>query len=330
MKLSNFIYPLPQELIAQHSLEDRAAARLLVLERKTKRIIHRTFQDIVHYLTKGDVLVINNTRVFKARLLGRKATGGKIEILLVREQKPGVWEALITPARKVREEMKILFDDTTYAIVTARKGNRCRLTFNVPVESVIRNHGCVPLPHYIKRDATARDEVSYQTVFADKEGSIAAPTAGLHFTNELLRKIRGQGAVIAKITLHIGPGTFKPITADNIENHIMESEFFEIPSRTINQMKNARRIFAVGTSVCRSLETYVRTGRLNGSADLFIFPGYAFKMIDSLITNFHQPCSTPLLLVSAFAEKDLIFKAYAEAIRLRYRFLSYGDAMLIL
>lgn len=330
MKLTEFTYVLPQKLIAQYPLKNRAEARLLVLDRNTKKINHHTFSDIVRYFKRGDVLVLNNTKVFKARLQGRKKTGGKIEILLLKEQDHNTWNAMLSPAKRIRENMDILLDDSIHATVITKKGNRCTLTFNTPIEDTIKKYGHVPLPHYIKRKPTTEDESSYQTVFAKKVGAIAAPTAGLHFTSTVLEQIQKKGVLVAEITLHIGPGTFKTITTEQIEEHTMEPEFFEISSTTLQQIRDARRVFAVGTSVCRSLETYAQTGKTNGFAHLFIYPGHTFKIIDCLLTNFHMPCSTPLLLVSAFADKDSILKVYKEAIQQKYRFLSYGDAMLII
>ena len=330
MKLSDFNYDLPQALIAQYPLERRAEARLMVLDRGEQNIRHHRFEQITDYIEKNDVLVLNNTKVFKARMLGHKKTGGKVEILLVREVENGVWKALISHAKRTRENTRILFEPDVYATVVEKKGSRCHLKFNIPASNVISQYGQVPLPHYIKRNATELDEEYYQSVFAKKQGSIAAPTAGLHFTARILDTIRTKGATVAEITLHIGPGTFKPIRTDNIATHEMETEYFEIPERTTQATKDARRIIGVGTSVCRALETFANTGETCGQADLFIFPGYKFKSINSLVTNFHLPCSTPLLLVCAFAGKDLIFKAYQEAIEKKYRFLSYGDAMLII
>lgn len=330
MKLHEFNYTLPQELIAQHPLEDRSAAKLLVLERKTGQISHSLFQEISGFLRKGDILVLNNTKVFKARLKGKKETGGSVEILLTKEIQDNTWEAMISHAKRTKEEAKIFLDKEVYATVKEKRGSRCYLYFNIPSKEIIKKYGNVPLPHYIKRDAGEKDEEYYQAVFAKRQGSIAAPTAGLHFTQKILHAIKRQGVDICEITLHIGPGTFKPIRVENIEEHTMEAEYFEISEQAVKMMSRARRILGVGTSVCRALETYAQKGTTSGLADLFIYPGYRFKMIGCLITNFHLPCSTPLLLVSAFARKDLIFKAYHEAIERKYRFLSYGDAMFIL
>lgn len=330
MKLHDFDYTLPQECIAQYPLENRGHAKLLVLKRETGEIIHSVFNDIAQFFLKGDVLVINNTKVFKARLKGKKETGGSVEILLIKEQAPGVWEAMVSHAKRIQENTKIFLAEDTYATVQEKHGSRCLLTFSNDVQNIINTSGSVPLPHYIKREPVTQDEEYYQAVFAKKPGSIAAPTASLHFTDALLKQIKAREVKIAEITLHIGPGTFKPIRSENIEDHTMESEFFEIDNDAAAHMQNATRVIAVGTSVCRALETFAQTGEKCGNADLFIYPGYQFKIIDSLITNFHLPCSTPLLLVSAFAGRQTILNTYKEAIAQKYRFLSYGDAMLII
>jgi S-adenosylmethionine:tRNA ribosyltransferase-isomerase len=330
MKLDEFDYTLPKKLIAQHPQHDRTAAKLLVLERKTGTIVHTTFHNILQFLSSDDLLVLNNTKVFKARLKGKKETGGSVEILLIKEIENDIWEAMISHAKRIKEETKIFLHEDIYATVTKKTGTRCHLCFNVPVKKLIHRYGIVPLPHYIKRNTVEQDEEDYQSVFAEREGSIAAPTASLHFTQELLKTIKKIGVQIAEITLHIGPGTFKPIRTEYVEEHLMEAEYYEIPEDTIHSMTHVQRLIGVGTSVCRAVESYASTGETSGLANLFIYPGYRFKKIDCLITNFHLPCSTPLLLVCAFAGKALIFKAYKEAIEKHYRFLSYGDAMLIL
>ncbi len=329
MKLQDFNYTLPKELIAQYPLEDRSQARLLILNKKTGTTTHRHFENITEQFTRGDVLVINNTKVLKARLTGKKHTGGSVEILLIKEQAPGIWEAMISHAKRTKENAEIYIADDTYATVQKKQGSRCLLTFNKNVHDIIEKFGSVPLPHYIKRDPVTQDEEYYQAVFAKKPGSIAAPTASLHFTDALLKEIKTKGVQILDITLHIGPGTFTSIRSENIEEHTMEAEYFEIPDSVISRIKKAERVIAVGTSVCRALETFAQTGRTSGRADLFIYPGYEFKIINCLLTNFHLPCSTPLLLVSAFTGKDVVLNAYTEAVKMKYRFLSYGDAMLI-
>lgn len=330
MKLSEFNYDLPKEFIAQYPLQDRAAAKLLTITRTTGSLAHHTFHDIRTFLEKDDVLVLNNTKVFKARLKGKKETGGSIEMLLIREISEGIWEAMISHAKRTREQTKIFIDNDIYATIKQKTGTRCHIQFNVPARHIIDRYGIVPLPHYIKRDTTESDEENYQSVFAKREGSIAAPTAGLHFTQEIVKDIEQRGIRITEITLHIGPGTFKPIRAENIEEHNMEAEYYDISEDTVHALTKVKRVCGVGTSVCRALETFATTGATSGFASLFIYPGYTFKKIDCLITNFHLPCSTPLLLVCAFAGKELILKAYKEALDKNYRFLSYGDAMLIL
>ncbi len=329
MKLSELDYALPKELIAQYPLEDRDKAKLLVLDKGTGKISHHRFNEIGEFLVRGDILVLNNTKVFKARLKGKKMTGGNVEILLIKKISGDIWEAMISHAKRTKENIKMFLDKDVYATVKEKQGSRCHLEFNRAVEEVIEKYGTVPLPHYIKRDTVEEDEEYYQAVFAKEQGSIAAPTASLHFTKELLTEMSTKGIPLVEITLHIGPGTFKSIRAETIEEHTMEAEYFEISHNVVRMINNAQRVFGVGTSVCRALETYAQTGKTDGSTDLFIYPGYKFKRIDCLITNFHLPCSTPLLLVAAFAGKDLIFKAYHEAIKHKYRFLSYGDAMLI-
>jgi S-adenosylmethionine:tRNA ribosyltransferase-isomerase len=330
MKIKEFAYHLPAELIAQYPLRTRDRSRLLVLDRASKEIVHTHFHEISRFFKAKDVLVINNTKVFKARLKGKKPTGGAVELLLIKEQTEGIWESMVSPSRRVRSGTQVILKDDVYAKILEIKGARCLVAFNIPADKVIMDLGVVPLPHYIKRSAITNDEKSYQTTFAKKTGSIAAPTAGLHFTEEVLKLCEEKGVRLAEITLHIGPGTFKPIRTQNIEDHIMEPEYYDISQDSIDLLNDASRIIGVGTSVCRTLETYALTNDTEGSAELFIYPGHPFKIIDCLVTNFHLPCSTPLLLVCAFAGKDLIFKAYHEAIEKKYRFLSYGDAMLIL
>jgi len=330
MKISDFLYDLPQELIAQFPLEDRSSARLLVMEKQTGKITHSRFDSITQFIRKGDVFVINNTKVFKARLVGYKSTGGKVEILLIKKIAGGSWEAMTSHAKRIHKDAVIEFvEGTTAKIERKISGAKVILRFNQDADEVIQRHGLVPLPHYIKREPVASDEEFYQTTFAKQTGSIAAPTAGLHLTNELLEEIRSAGVKTTELTLHIGPGTFKPIRSEHIEEHQMDAEFFKISESTLEMIKSAGRVVAVGTSVCRALETYARTRETHGWADMFIYPGYKFRLIDCLVTNFHLPGSTPLLLVCAFASKNRVFNAYREAIRGKYRFLSYGDGMLI-
>ncbi|MEO0166196.1 MAG: tRNA preQ1(34) S-adenosylmethionine ribosyltransferase-isomerase QueA [candidate division WOR-3 bacterium] len=337
MKLQDFFYQLPEDLIAQYPLENRAAARLLILNRNSGKIIHRHFYEITEYLSAGDVLVLNDTKVFKARILGKKETGAQLEILVITYQ-DNECLALINPGRRIKENVKIIFPAEIFARVRARKQGKYYLEFNKPVVGVLEKLGRVPLPHYIRREPEKIDETEYQTVYAQKVGSVAAPTAGLHFTPELLEKIKEKGVIVTTITLHIGPGTFKPIRTENVEEHLMDPEYVEISEISAELINAGRRIIGVGTSVTRALEYVACQNKNNrkrvipftGEVDLFIYPGFKFKVIDCLVTNFHLPCSTPLLLVCAFAGRDLIFRAYQEAINNRYRFLSYGDAMLIL
>lgn len=342
MKLGEFQYELPPELIAQYPLAERASSRLLVLDRKSGAVLHRRFHELAEYFKPGDALVINDTKVFKARLFGRKESGGRIEVLLVREREDGLWEALVDKSRRVREGSQVVFDDGSFLTVEQKERTRIRVRFNRPAREVIDANGVVPLPHYIRRPADEKDQATYQTVYAKNEGSIAAPTAGLHFTDAVLDDLKRQGAGIARLTLHVGPGTFKPIRAETVEKHEMEPEFFEIRGEAAEVVNQARRVTAVGTTATRTLEYAARANAPDrsenrpvvsaqaGWADIFIYPGYKFRIVDRLITNFHLPGSTPLLLVCAFAGKELIFRAYAEAIREKYRFYSYGDAMLIL
>ncbi len=330
MKLQDFFYELPPELIAQFPLEKRDQSRLLVLDRTSGEVRHRHFFEIVEFFKPGDVLVLNNTRVFKARLKGKKETGGDVEMLLVREIEKGCWEALVHSSKRLKIGAKIFFEDKSFARVVSKMPGRCTVEFNAPVMEMIRKYGIVPLPHYIRRNTVPRDEQTYQTVYAEPQGSIAAPTAGLHFTKEILEKIKEKGAKICRLTLHIGPGTFKPIRTQDIERHVMDAEYAEISKETADAINTAGRVVGVGTSVTRTLESAASIRAFSGFTNLFIFPGHRFRVINHLITNFHLPCSTPLLLVCAFAGKELIFKAYKEAVKNKYRFLSYGDSMLII
>jgi len=335
MKIADFDYLLPEELIAKRPLEDRSSSRLLVLHRNGT-IEHRTFSDIVSYIDKGDMLIVNNTKVFPARLSGLKENGGSLEILLVKEQAPGVWEVL----SRGRYTGILKFSDDFSAELL--NGDTARFQDPGSLPAKVWKYGRMPLPPYIKRSPDALDRETYQTSYAKKEGSIAAPTAGLHFTGELLRKIASIGSEIRELTLHVGIGTFKPIRSENIEEHIMDAEYFEIDPKLLMEIKGAKasgnRIITVGTTTRRALEgsmsghctVFSQNGRIKGSTDIFIHPGYSFKAGDSLLTNFHLPRSTPLMLVSALCGREKMLKAYREAVAMRYRFLSYGDAMLIL
>ena len=342
MKLSDFDYNLPKELIAKFPIEPRDSSRLMVLNRKTGEIEHKVFRDIVNYLQEGDVLVLNDSKVIPARLFGRLPSGAKVELLLVRQVKPDVWEVMARPARKLKPGREIEIDRELVGKVVGCVGSGRRLVeFKTLSEKSFMEKlyevGHVPLPPYIEREDVEEDRERYQTVFAREEGSVAAPTAGLHFTERLLEEIEKRGVIVKKITLHVGPGTFKPVKSENIEEHQMDYENYSIPQGTaeaINRAKReGRRVIAVGTTVVRTLESaadeegLVRSGE--GSTNLFIYPGYKFKVIDALITNFHLPRSTLLMLVSAFAGRERILDAYREAIKKGYRFYSFGDAMFI-
>ncbi|MCS7285575.1 MAG: tRNA preQ1(34) S-adenosylmethionine ribosyltransferase-isomerase QueA [Anaerolineae bacterium] len=339
MKTAEFDYYLPPELIAQSPVEPRDSSRLMVLHRATGFIEHRIFREIVDYINPGDVLVANQSRVIPARLYGYKLpTGGKIELLLVSRRGERLWEALVK-GRKIKEGTKLWVGKegkgVTGIVVGITEAGSRLIEFETPIEPVIREIGSIPLPPYIHQPIS--DPERYQTIFARVEGSVAAPTAGLHFTPELMRRIEEKGGRFVFVTLHIGLDTFRPVKEENVEEHKMHSEYCELSEEVAEEINQARRegrrIIAVGTTSVRVLETAaseegVRPFR--GQTDLFIYPGYRFKVVDALITNFHLPRSTLIMLVSAFAGKDFIMRAYQEAVRLRYRFYSFGDAMLIL
>lgn len=340
MKTSDFYFDLPKELIAQDPLADRSSSRLLVLNRKTGEIEHRIFRDIVEYLNPGDCLVVNNTRVIPARLFGSKVgTDAKIEVLLLKRKEDNVWETLVKPGKKCRPGTQLSFGDGLLmgeVLDVVEEGNRLiRFSYEGIFEEILDQLGQMPLPPYIHHQL--KDKNRYQTVYAKHDGSAAAPTAGLHFTPELLEKIREKGVKIAHVTLHVGLGTFRPVKVEDVTEHHMHSEFYvveEDQAALINETKkNGGRVIAVGTTSCRTLESAAdENGYLqakNGWTDIFIYPGYSFKIIDHLITNFHLPESTLLMLVSALAGKDKIMHAYEEAVKERYRFFSFGDAMFI-
>jgi S-adenosylmethionine:tRNA ribosyltransferase-isomerase len=342
-RLSEFEMEVPEELIAQYPADKRDECRLMVLDRSDESIHHRKFKDIVDYYKKGDVLVVNNTKVYPARLFARKDNNdSEVEVFLLRELQKDLWEAMVKPARKVRIGNKLHFGDgiTCDVIDNTISGGRV-VRFEYSVDSLypfIDKEGLSPLPPYIKRDPLPEDKENYQTVFASERGSVAAPTAGIHFTKELVKEIKGIGVKVVEITLHIGLGTFRPIMVEDLTRHNMDSESFHISRETAEIINNARRkkkkIMAVGTSTVRALET-VAVSKLQLTpkrawTDKFIFPPYDFKMVDKLVTNFHQPKSTLMMLVAAFANKDFILRAYKEAIDEGYRFYSYGDAMLII
>ena len=340
MEVKDFYYELPKELIAQEPLKDRSGSRLLVLHKETGELEHRSFRDIAEYLNPGDCLVLNNTRVIPARLLGeREGTGGKVEILLLKRKENDIWETLVKPGKKARPGDRILFGGgllTGEILEIAEEGNRLvQFTYQGIFEEVLDELGQMPLPPYITHHL--EDKNRYQTVYAEHTGSAAAPTAGLHFTRELLGKIEEKGVNIARVTLHVGLGTFRPVKVENILEHHMHSEFYQIDEEAavkINTAKEAgHRVICVGTTSCRTIESAAdENGRLravSGWTDIFIYPGYRFKILDGLITNFHLPESTLIMLVSALAGREHVLEAYARAVEERYRFFSFGDAMLV-
>ena len=340
MSLHDFYYDLPQELIAQDPLEDRSSSRLLVLDRETGKTGHHIFREIINYLNPGDCLVVNNTRVIPARLIGSKiGTDAKIEVLLLKRNADDVWETLVKPGKKAKPGTKISFGDGLLVgevIDVVEDGNRLiQFTYDGIFEEILDQLGQMPLPPYITHQL--KDKNRYQTVYAKHDGSAAAPTAGLHFTPELLQAIKDKGVNIAHVTLHVGLGTFRPVKVENIKEHHMHSEFYMVEegqAKLINETKaKGGRIIAVGTTSCRTLESatgedgILRAG--SGWTEIFIYPGYKFKLIDCLITNFHLPESTLMMLVSALAGRDMIMAAYKEAVDMKYRFFSFGDAMFI-
>ena len=340
MKVKDFWYDLPQELIAQDPLSDRSSSRLLVLDRESGQIRHDHFYHLQNYLRPGDCLVLNNTRVIPARLFGvKEETGAAIEILLLKRKSADVWETLVRPGKKARPGAKIVFGDgllTGEVLEIVEEGNRLiRFTYEGIFEEVLDQLGQMPLPPYITHEL--KDKNRYQTVYAKYDGSAAAPTAGLHFTPELLDELRAFGVEIAEVTLHVGLGTFRPVKAEEVTDHHMHSEYYEISKESADRINTAkaegRRVICVGTTSCRTIESAAdENGRLSeksGWTDIFIYPGYQFKVLDGLITNFHLPESTLIMLVSALAGRDHVMAAYEEAVKERYRFFSFGDAMLI-
>ncbi|QKY69564.1 tRNA preQ1(34) S-adenosylmethionine ribosyltransferase-isomerase QueA [Lentibacillus sp. CBA3610] len=342
MNIEDFDFDLPEELIAQTPLKNRAASRLLVLHRHSKEIEHQQFTDIKEHLKKGDCLVLNDTRVLPARLYGVKEdTGAKVEVLLLRRQEEDLWEVLVKPAKKIKIGTVINFGGGKIrATCTGLKdhgGRMLQLEYEGIFYETLNELGEMPLPPYIKEQLSEKER--YQTVYAKEEGSAAAPTAGLHFTNELLDEIRAMGVSIEFITLHVGLGTFRPVSAEKIEEHKMHAEFYHMSRETADALasvkNNGGRIISVGTTSTRTLETIVRDNNgifveSSGWTDIFIYPPYEFQAIDGLITNFHLPKSTLIMMVSAFAGRDRIMNAYQAAVEERYRFFSFGDAMLIL
>ncbi|HPT92102.1 MAG TPA: tRNA preQ1(34) S-adenosylmethionine ribosyltransferase-isomerase QueA [Acetivibrio sp.] len=340
MKVSDFYYDLPEELIAQEPIPDRQMSRLLVLDKNTGSMEHRIFKDILEYINEGDCLVLNDTRVIPARLLGEKeGTGGKIEFVLLKKMENDVWEVILKPGKKAKPGSRFAFGDGALkaeVLQIVEEGNRLvRFEYDGVFEEVLDRVGIVPLPPYITK--RLEDSERYQTVYSKHKGSAAAPTAGLHFTKELLKEIENKGVDIAYVTLHVGLGTFRPVKVEVIEEHKMHSEYYSINEedcRKINTAKEkGKRVIAVGTTSCRVLETVGdENGRVNpksGWTDIFIYPGYKFKVVDALITNFHLPESTLIMLVSALAGREKIMEAYKTAVKERYRFFSFGDAMFI-
>ncbi len=340
MKVSEFNYELPEELIAQTPIQKRDESRLMVLNKKTQTIEHKKFKDIIDYLEPGDVLVRNNTKVIPARLYGKKETGANVEFLLLNNIEADIWETIVRPGNKLHVGTKVIFGDGILKaqIIDTMEGGTRKVKFEYKgiFNEILDKIGLMPLPPYIHE--TLKEKERYQTVYAKYDGSAAAPTAGLHFTNELLEKIQKKGVEIANVTLHVGIGTFRPVKEDTVEKHKMHSEHFYIKKEDAEKInkakKEGKRVIAVGTTSCRVLETiadsdgYVQP--TEGDTQIFIYPGYKFKCLDALITNFHLPQSTLLMLVSALAGKDYILKAYNEAVKEKYRFFSFGDAMVIL
>ncbi len=342
MRIEEFDYTLPSSLVAQYPSSQRGESRLMVLDRSQGTIEHRDFQDILDYFHPGDLLVMNNTLVLPARLIGKKETGGKCEILLIpsRNGTKGVWEVLIRGSGRMKPGARIQFEEGLSGEVKEIKNGKGKICFSGQggVMEILRKIGHMPLPPYIKREDEPLDKDRYQTIFAEREGSIAAPTAGLHFTHSLLQSLRDQGVTTTWITLHIGIGTFAPVKVKNIEDHSMEAEWIEISEETVKKIEETKqrggRILTVGTTTTKALESFADTeGRVKAGenlSSLFIYPPYHFRITNGLITNFHFPKSTLVMLISAFAGKDLLMKAYGEAIERKYRFYSYGDAMLII
>lgn len=340
MKINDFDFYLPEELIAQHPLKERDASKLMVLDRKSGNIEHRIFRDILNYLEPGDCLVLNNTRVIPARLIGAKVgSGGKMEFLLLKRIDKDTWETLVKPGKRAQIGSKFEFGNgelKAEVIDIGEDGSRIiKFKYEGVFEEVLDRLGQMPLPPYIKE--RLEDKERYQTVYSKEEGSAAAPTAGLHFTEELLEKIKNKGVNIAFLTLHVGLGTFRPVKVENIEEHNMHSEYYCMTKETadiINSTKDrGKRVIAVGTTSCRTLETIGdENGRVreqSGWTDIFIYPGYKFKIVDALITNFHLPESTLIMLVSAFSSRENVMNAYNTAVKEKYRFFSFGDAMFL-
>ena len=340
MKVSEFNYDLPEELIAQTPIEKRDESRLMVLDREKQTIEHKRFKDIINYLKPGDVLVRNNTKVIPARLYGKKETGANVEFLLLNNIEGDIWESIVRPGNKLHIGTKVMFGDGLLQaeILDIMPGGTRKVKFyyNGIFNEILDKIGLMPLPPYIHEELKQKDR--YQTVYAKYDGSAAAPTAGLHFTEDLLKQLEEKGIIIANVTLHVGIGTFRPVKEETVEKHEMHSEHFYIKQEDAEKINNAKknenRVIAVGTTSCRVLESIADENgmvkEVEGDTKIFIYPGYKFKCLDGLITNFHLPQSTLLMLVSALAGKDCIMKAYQEAVREKYRFFSFGDAMVII
>ncbi len=340
MKKQDFYYELPEELIAQDPLADRSSSRLLVLDRQSGAVSHHVFREILDYLQEGDCLVINDTKVIPARLIGSKVgTEAKVEVLLLKRKENNIWETLVKPGKKARPGAKISFGDGLLVgevLEVVEEGNRLvQFSYEGIFEEILDRLGQMPLPPYITHQLQERER--YNTVYAVHEGSAAAPTAGLHFTPELLQEIEKKGVDIARVTLHVGLGTFRPVKAEEITDHHMHSEFYQIQEEAAEKINRAKsgngRVICVGTTSCRTVESAAdENGRIqagSGWTEIFIYPGYRFKVLDGLITNFHLPESTLIMLVSALAGREQVMKAYKEAVEERYRFFSFGDAMYI-
>jgi len=339
VKVSDFNYKLPEELIAQTPIEKRDESRLMVLNKKEQTIEHKTFKDIIDYLKPGDVLVRNNTKVLPARLYGKKETGANVEFLLLKNINDDIWECIVRPGNKLHVGTKVVFGEglLNATILDIMPGGTRKVEFRYQgiFNEILDQIGLMPLPPYIHEELKEKDR--YQTVYAKYDGSAAAPTAGLHFTEELLKKVQEKGVQIANVTLHVGIGTFRPVKEETVENHEMHSEHYYIKQEDVEKInqakKNGNRVIAVGTTSCRVLETisdengYVK--EIEGDTQIFIYPGYKFKCLDGLITNFHLPQSTLLMLVSALAGREYMLNAYEEAVKEKYRFFSFGDAMFI-
>ena len=343
MKVSLFDYHLPEELIAQYPLPERDESRLMVLNRDTRDIQHTTFTQLPEFLSSGDLVVLNNTKVIPARLIGKKGrSGGKVEVLLLSPMGEGLWEALVKRSSRITSGTEVIFGDGRLVAKilgrTETEGRLVQFEHNGDLRGLIEEFGKPPLPPYIKREADDSDRERYQTIYAKKNGAVAAPTAGLHFTEALFARMQARGVTTVELILHVGLGTFQPVRVENVEEHDLHSEEFEITqeaARRINETRNSGgKIVAVGTTSVRALESSADTsGRIlpgSGSTDIFIYPGYEFCSVDTLVTNFHLPRSTLLMLVSAFAGREFVMEAYREAVARQYRFYSYGDAMLIL